>query len=78
MQNKKLIVILVVSIVVIITAVYLISPDKFSVLRDLSRTIGLEETRKLLKKNWLFRNSKNYRKRRKNCQSRTGRCVFSP
>lgn len=49
MQNKKLIVILVVSIVVIITAVYLISPDKFSVLRDLSRTIGLEkETPKII------------------------------
>src|SRR3989338_6961807 len=46
MQNKKLIVILAIFVVVvIIAAIYIISPDKFSTLKNLSRTIGLEKQR---------------------------------
>jgi len=44
MQNKKLIVILAIfAIVVVVAAIYIISPGKFSVLKNLSRTIGLEK-----------------------------------
>ena len=44
MQNKKLVVILAIfAIVVVVAAIYIISPGKFSVLKNLSRTIGLEK-----------------------------------
>lgn len=44
MQNKKLVVILAIFVAIVIAAaIYMISPDKFSALRDLSRTIGLEK-----------------------------------
>jgi len=44
MQNKKLVVILAIFVIVVIAAaIYIISPDKFSTLKNLSRTIGLEK-----------------------------------
>ena len=53
MQNKKLVVILAIFVVVvIIAAIYIISPDKFSTLKNLSRTIGLEkETPQIIEEN---------------------------